>query len=137
MGARPEAEVDEALVAAIQATVIQSGKSDRYSFNHSLTQQVLYQAIPRRRRKRLHLAAGHAIEQQPEHIRRARAAELAAHFVKGGMPNRLLPYAVMAGNQACADMRTGMPKSFMASRSTSHANMPRTTTWRRSKRTWD
>ncbi len=100
MGSRAEAEVDDALMESVQMSVVQTGKDEQYSFNHVLIQRVLYHGIPRRRRKHLHVAAGDAIEQQPEPVRRARAAELAGHFVKGGVPIRSLPYAAIAGDQA-------------------------------------
>ena len=90
-----EAALEEALAAGLLYEV-----GDAYVFNHGLTQQALYTEQPRRRRRRLHLAAGRAIERLPENDRRRRATELAWHFGEGGAPERALPYMVLAGDHA-------------------------------------
>src|SRR5215211_4650003 len=81
-----EAALEEALAAGL---VYESG--DSYVFSHALTQQALYTESPKRRRRRLHLAAGEALE---------RAAELAWHFREGGAPERAFPYTLLAGDHA-------------------------------------
>ncbi len=100
MGDRSEEEIERSLEEATRASVIRFGQGDSYGFYHALIQQVLYRDLSPRRRKRLHLAAGHAIEQQPVRVRDRRSAELAWHFAQGGMPDRALHYAVLAGDQA-------------------------------------
>lgn len=92
-----EAALEEALAAGL---VYESG--DGYVFNHALTQQALYADLPNRRRRRLHLAAGDALEQLAEPVRKRRAAELAWHFRKGDAPERAFPYALLAGDQAAS-----------------------------------
>jgi tetratricopeptide (TPR) repeat protein/transcriptional regulator with XRE-family HTH domain len=92
-----EAALEEALAAGL---VYESG--DAYLFNHALTQQALYAELPKRRRRRLHLGAGEALERLVEPIRRRRAAELAWHFREGGTPQRALPYALLAGDYAAS-----------------------------------
>jgi tetratricopeptide (TPR) repeat protein/transcriptional regulator with XRE-family HTH domain len=89
-----EAALEEALAAGL---VYESG--DGYVFNHALTQQALYTELPKRRRRRLHLAAGEALERLAEPVRR-RAAELAWHFREGSAPERALPYTLLAGDHA-------------------------------------
>jgi tetratricopeptide (TPR) repeat protein len=90
-----EAALEEALAAGL---VYEDG--DGYGFNHSLTQQALYTEQPQRRRRRLHLAAGQAIERLPENSHRRRATELAWHFGEGGAPEWALDYTVLAGDHA-------------------------------------
>ena len=92
-----EAALEEALAAGL---VYEAGNG--YVFNHSLTQQVLYTGLPRRRGRRLHLAAGKTLERLAEPVRRRRAAELAWHFREGGAPERALPYTILAGDHAAS-----------------------------------
>ena len=100
MGERSEEEIERSLEEAAQASVVRFGQGDSYAFYHALIQQVLYRDLSPRRRKRLHLAAGQAIEQQPVQVRDRRSAELAWHYAQGGMPDRALHYSVLAGDQA-------------------------------------
>lgn len=100
MGARSEEEIEAALGEAARAGLVRVGERDSYAFNHVLTHRVLYHDLLPRRRRRLHRAAGKAIERQPERIREQRAAELARHFLEGGEPDRALRYTIMAGDQA-------------------------------------
>ena len=65
------------------------------------TQQTLYSALSPRRLRRLHRAAGAALEALPDRRRSQRAAELAWHFVLGGrQAATAVRYAVLAGDQA-------------------------------------
>ncbi len=100
MGDRSERDVEDALEEAARASVVRFGSQDTYAFYHALTQQVLYQDLTPRQRRRLHLAAGNAIEQQPESIRIQRAAELAWHFHRGGNRAKTMCFALIAGDQA-------------------------------------
>jgi tetratricopeptide (TPR) repeat protein len=65
-----------------------------------LTQQALYHGTSRRRRRRLHLAAGAALERLPQSQRSGHASELAWHFLQADEPARALPYVIQAGDQA-------------------------------------
>jgi len=106
-----EDEVEAALDGAIAAGLVRETAPDQYAFNHALTQQALYAELSTRRRKRLHLAAGKALERLPpdspewlprDHPQGAdrRAAELAWHFLEGDDAEQALPYAMLAGDQA-------------------------------------
>jgi class 3 adenylate cyclase/tetratricopeptide (TPR) repeat protein len=95
-----EADLENALDEAIASGLLRAGNGDEYSFNHALTQQSLCSELPPRRRRRIHLAAGQALERLSEPIRERRATELAQHFLQGGDPKRGLPYAVLAGDGA-------------------------------------
>jgi len=100
MGDRPEQEVEDDLEEAACAGIIRAVEGDSYAFNHVLTQQTLATQLTPRRKRRLHLAAGNAIERQPERIRQQRAAELAWHFREADDSGRALRYATLAGDKA-------------------------------------
>jgi tetratricopeptide (TPR) repeat protein/transcriptional regulator with XRE-family HTH domain len=100
MAARQEEVVEEALEEATEASLIWDSGRDGYSFDHALTQQTLYSELPRRKRRRLHLAAGETLEKLPEGLRARRAAELAGHFLQGEDQGRALRWSLLAGHQA-------------------------------------
>ncbi|HEX8917759.1 MAG TPA: AAA family ATPase, partial [Chloroflexota bacterium] len=100
MGGRPEEAVELAIEEAAEAGILRETGRDVYSFNHALTQQTLYAELSGRRRRRLHLAAGEALERLPERDRTRRAAELAWHFLEGEDAERALRYSMLAGANA-------------------------------------
>jgi tetratricopeptide (TPR) repeat protein len=99
-GPSMEDSVEGALEQAILAGLVREIGGESYAFNHALTQQTLYGELSPRRRKRLHLAAGQALERLPERERERRAAEMAWHFLEGDDPEQALRWAVLAGTQA-------------------------------------
>jgi tetratricopeptide (TPR) repeat protein/transcriptional regulator with XRE-family HTH domain len=101
IGERSEDALDAALEETLAAGLVQEA-SDGYVFNHALTQQTLYLELSVRRRRKLHLAVGDALERLPERLRERRAAELSWHFCSGGALARALPYAMCAGDAAAA-----------------------------------
>jgi tetratricopeptide (TPR) repeat protein len=102
MGEYEEATLERALEEAVTAGVVQTVDGQEFHFDHALTQQTLDDALPPRRKRRLHLAAGSAIERLPERQRTRRVAELAWHFLEGDNAERALTYAELAGDQAMA-----------------------------------
>jgi transcriptional regulator with XRE-family HTH domain/tetratricopeptide (TPR) repeat protein len=98
LGGRGEQEVEEALEEATQAGIVREGERDGYGLNHALTRDTLYADLSARKKRRLHRAAAEAIEQQPNHERRA--AELSYHLLAADEGERALPYALLAGDQA-------------------------------------
>ncbi|MBA2712016.1 MAG: AAA family ATPase, partial [Rubrobacteraceae bacterium] len=92
-------EAEEALEEAEASGLIRAAR-DLYAFNHALTQQTLYAGLSPERRKRLHRSAGEGLEKIGEKVRRERAAEISRHFVVGKSPERALPYALLAGDEA-------------------------------------
>jgi tetratricopeptide (TPR) repeat protein len=100
MQGRPGQEVDDAVDEALLASVLRTTDKGRFSFNHALTRQTLYEELPPRRRVRLHLLAAEALERLPEATREKRAAELAWHFGRANEDVRALPYAMLAGDHA-------------------------------------
>jgi class 3 adenylate cyclase/tetratricopeptide (TPR) repeat protein len=95
---RSEDDVERLLDEAFQAGIVQEMGRDAYSFNHALTQQALYARLSSRRKRRLHLAAGEALEQAPDPEQRA--AELAWHFLEADDPARVVTYSLLAGDRA-------------------------------------
>ena len=98
----PDDEVDHAMREALEAGILRPGTSDTYSFNHALTQRVLYAALTPGRRRRLHLAAAHAIQGQTRGRDGDRAAELTWHFQEGGDLGEAVRSALPAGDHAHA-----------------------------------
>ncbi|HZU14732.1 MAG TPA: AAA family ATPase [Chloroflexota bacterium] len=95
-----EDAVDEALTSASTLGLVRETGRDEYAFDHALTQQALYSSLSPRRRRRVHLAAGEALDGLPERRRNQRAAELAWHFLQGDDPQRAARYSLLAGDQA-------------------------------------
>lgn len=98
VGGRDEAVLEVAVEEATEAGILRETDRAGYAFQHVLVQQALAAETPVRRRQRLHRAAGEAIEREARHERRA--AELVWHFLEGNLPERALPYALRAGDQA-------------------------------------
>ena len=72
----------------------------RYEFLHALYRETLYERVPVGRRVRWHQQIGRRLEAGYEPQARARAAELAEHFVRGRDPVRAIKYLHYAGEQA-------------------------------------
>jgi DNA-binding SARP family transcriptional activator len=78
-----EDELDESLREAIEAHLIEElpGVYGRYSFEHSLTRQTLYEDLTLTRRARMHLRIGEELEALGDPQTGQRLAELAHHFL--------------------------------------------------------
>ncbi len=100
MGEREEDDLEAALDEAMRSGLVREMGSDQYGFDHALTQQSLYGELSLRRKRRLHLAAGEAIERLPERKRVQRVAELAWHFLHADEPEKALRYSARAGDEA-------------------------------------
>ena len=74
--------------------------SARYGFTHELCQEVLYDSLSPARRARLHRAIGARLATAFAGRSREIAAELAAHFVRGGDASRAVEQLVAAAEQA-------------------------------------
>jgi predicted ATPase len=83
LAARGEVEIEEALEEASEARLLQESGRDAYRFDHALTQQALSAALSGRKRRRLHLAAGQALEQLPEHGAREESGGAGGAFPRG------------------------------------------------------
>ena len=102
VGGHTEEQVERALEEAEARGLIRETGADSYAFDHALTQQALYAELPARRRRRLHIAAGEALEGLHERLRLPRSGEMAEHFLKGNDPERALRYTQLAAQQAAA-----------------------------------
>ncbi|HEV2462074.1 MAG TPA: AAA family ATPase, partial [Ktedonobacterales bacterium] len=100
MGERTPVVWEMALDEAVTTGLLRETDVEQYHFHHVLIQQVLYAGVPSPRKRRLHQAAGEALERLPEHEQARRAAELAAHFLKADAGARAVPYLLLAGRQA-------------------------------------
>jgi tetratricopeptide (TPR) repeat protein len=100
MAGRSEKDIEGAVETATRAGLLREKAPDAYSFDHALTQQSLYLELTARRRRKLHLAAGEAIESLPKTRREKRVDELAWHFVQADDTRRALPYSLQAGEAA-------------------------------------
>lgn len=99
LNARGEDDVETALEEALAAAMVHETAAGDYTFNHPLTHRAVYAEIPAPTRRRLHRAAGEALERGRPGERARRAAALADHFVRGDAPERALPYIIQAGDQ--------------------------------------
>lgn len=92
--------LDAAMEEAIGAGLVSDLGRARYSFDHALTQQSIYAELSSRRKRRLHLMAGEALERLPTRTRNERLAEIVWHFLEADDPVRAAEYSILAGNQA-------------------------------------
>jgi class 3 adenylate cyclase/tetratricopeptide (TPR) repeat protein len=111
MGDRSEDALEDALEAIGAAGLTRTTGGEVYAFDHALTQQSLYEELSPRRRRRLHLSAGAALERLPESARQQRVSELAWHFLQGDDPERALLYSLQAGDGAEAVFAHGDAES--------------------------
>jgi len=100
MSGRTEDEVEEALEAADAIGLVRLLDADEYGFDHALTHSALLADLSPRKKRRLHLAAGEAMESAGGVS--TRAAEVAWHFLQGGAEERALPAVLLAGDGAAA-----------------------------------
>lgn len=100
MTGKLEPELEASLRDASAAGLVREGDADSYTFDHFLTQQALYEDLPGRERRKLHLAAGTALEGLPEQQRNRRAAELAWHFRRAMDAPRAFTWTMRAGELA-------------------------------------
>jgi tetratricopeptide (TPR) repeat protein len=97
---RDEAALENGMEEARLAGLVRENGTDGYSFDHGLTQQALYESLPARARRRLHIHAGHAIAALEEQERRGRLAELAWHFLQAGESAEAARWSLEAGDEA-------------------------------------
>src|SRR5262249_31621807 len=94
---QPEQVVLAALKVAHHAKLLVEKEGDAYTFAHDLVREAVEAALSTGQRKALHRRVAVTLERAAptEH-----AEELADHFTRGGQPERALPYALRAGDQA-------------------------------------
>jgi transcriptional regulator with XRE-family HTH domain/tetratricopeptide (TPR) repeat protein len=97
---QPEQEILIGLDAACRARLLTETGGGTYRFAHDVVREVIEAGLGDARRMLFHRRIGAALEQRPEREHEQRAAELAWHFRQGNEPERALPYALRAGDQA-------------------------------------
>ncbi len=93
--------VEEAIRAQLIREV-RGAAADVYEFAQPMLRQVLYDAIPRRRRRLLHRQVGEALEQLYARKLDAHLEALASHFAEAEESEKTLTYARRAANKAAA-----------------------------------
>src|SRR5215204_1772052 len=105
MAGRGEDELDESLREGLQLGVLaERGLSlgEDYRFYHTILRRVLYESLPPRRRRRLHLLAAAAIEEVHARQHERLAEALSAHYEAAGDARRAFRWAVRAWSAASA-----------------------------------
>ncbi len=106
---RGEAWLRERLGPALDAGILLSlpDQPRRFRFAHALLRDVLYEALPIRRRASWHRRVGEALERSHEGSPHPPLAELAHHFAQAaelGDLDRAIGYATRAGRQAAEQL---------------------------------
>ncbi|MCA1620176.1 MAG: AAA family ATPase [Acidobacteria bacterium] len=105
MSGRGEDELDESLREGLQLGVLaERGLSlgEDYRFYHTILRRVLYESLPPRRRRRLHLLAASAIEEVHARQHERLAEALSAHYEAAGDARRAFRWAMRAWAAASA-----------------------------------
>jgi DNA-binding SARP family transcriptional activator/Flp pilus assembly protein TadD/energy-coupling factor transporter ATP-binding protein EcfA2 len=92
-----EETILNALVELQAAVLIQPIGVDRFSFDHSLTMEVVVQDMGELRSMRLHRQIALALEQMHARHIESISGIIAHHYSKGGFPDRAAPFAFRAG----------------------------------------
>ena len=83
--------------------LVQRGsEADQWSFNHSMIETVVYNAMLKARRKTLHLSVARALEARWAGAEADHAEQLAYHFTRADENAQALTYLMLAGEQAAA-----------------------------------
>jgi tetratricopeptide (TPR) repeat protein len=105
MSGRGEDELDESLREGLRLGVLaERGLSfgEDYRFYHTLLRRVLYESLPPRRRRRLHLLAASAIEEVHARQHERLAEALSAHYEAAGDARRAFRWSMRAWSAASA-----------------------------------
>jgi predicted ATPase/DNA-binding SARP family transcriptional activator len=95
--ARSEEITLDALDELRASVLIQPGDGESYTFDHSLTMEVVLQDMGETRSRFLHRQLAQTIQNvYPDHLDR-NAGLIAHHFIKGGAADRAAPFAIRAG----------------------------------------
>jgi predicted ATPase/DNA-binding CsgD family transcriptional regulator len=96
-------EIEECLLEAVRARLIQTNQQGRYIFSHDKIRECLYIEVSTSRRRRLHEIIGHALEAQTgeeQTMSMFQLADLAYHFARSGDRSRGVHYSLLAARQA-------------------------------------
>ncbi len=82
--------------------VVSTSDQGTHSFKHVITQEVAYESLLKKARRRIHLRVAEAIEELHADELDIRAAELGRHFDIGDAPDRAIPYLVSGAYRSAA-----------------------------------
>jgi predicted ATPase len=99
LGQEAEA-VEESLLAAVRAGLIQADPQDTFTFSHDKVRECLTAEVTSLRRRRLHGFIGRVLEAQADQGSAQHLADLAFHFARSGDRTRGAYYARRAAEQA-------------------------------------
>jgi class 3 adenylate cyclase/predicted ATPase len=100
---RPEAELDQALAALVNAGVLRldpGGSGETYTFTHALLRDVAYDSVLRDRRRDMHLRIAEALPQHDPDLAAQRPELLALHMSEGGKPELAVPHWTEAARRS-------------------------------------
>lgn len=95
--------VEECLLLAARARLIQADQQGRFLFSHDKIRECLYAEVSTSRRRHLHERIGHALEAhygQEHTMSMYQLADLAFHFARSGDRARGVDYSLRAATQA-------------------------------------
>jgi DNA-binding CsgD family transcriptional regulator len=98
-----EEAVEESLLEAVQARLLQIDQSGSYVFSHDKIREYLYIEVSTSRRRRIHSLIGHVLETQTEQeqpLSVYQLADLAFHFAQSGDQTRGVHYSLLAATQS-------------------------------------
>lgn len=97
--------LDAALAQLIEADLLHRRGSSAhvtYQFKQALVQEAAYNSLLHKKRQELHLQIGNSLEVHFPQIVEAEPELLAHHFREADLPERAIPYALLAGDAAVA-----------------------------------
>lgn len=101
VGCEPPEAVVAALEDAVHARLMLEEGDRAYRFAHDLIRETILGELSAARRELFHRVVGVALEARAGGLQ-GQEAVLAWHFAQAGLPERALPYALLAGERAAA-----------------------------------
>ena len=95
-----ESDALDALDELLENGLIRAKDDQEYVFNHSMIREVVYRLINPSRRQWIHLQIAEMIEKNVLVGKESQHAVLAFHFGESSQPERSVPYALRAGDNA-------------------------------------
>ena len=91
-------EIEDELEAFVDQQLIdeEPGRAGRYRFRHALTQQAIYESLPRRKRERLHGQVADALQSRSN----VSAVDLVQHLLRARLADEVRPLLLEAADDA-------------------------------------
>ena len=108
-----ESNVKVSLSRLVSRLLIRQGaEADRWEFNHSLIETVVYNTLLKARRRELHLQVAQALEARWTGAEADHAEALAYHFTQANEVAKATTYLVLAGERAAARFANEEAKTY-------------------------